>query len=139
MQNAQLAALLSLLVLTACRPNITNASITGYQLAINQQGGAVTLRGTTIAQFTQAGIYLTGGTLDLGNATTAGNNTLTPPVTDFTHFGLFDNRGATGPANTSGKTSFDGVVPAPMTSATGPIQVAGQYSIATPGNQIALY
>jgi hypothetical protein len=121
-------------LLTSWSMSMTGTTMTGYQLAINDTGAALTLRGTTLTGFTQAGVYLASGTLDLGTASSPGNNKLTAPVVDFNHFGLYDNRGATGvPATTSSATSFSGTTPQPGTVATGPTQVAGEYTIATTG------
>lgn len=110
---------------------MTSSSISGFNVGINQNGGAAKIRGTsiTVPQSGSRGIMIGAGTLDLGTALDDGNNVFVAP-NDASHYGLADGRSAaTGavPIDVS-KTTFNGVTPpagTPSASVNGEYQISG--------------
>jgi len=119
---------------------LSKTTISGFTSAqISEGSGTVVLRDSTITvpSAGQYGIYVDSGKLDLGTATTPGNNVFVAPKTANT-FGLYDNRSAALIPITSNNTTFNGDLPASGTTVTGPASVNGEYHVQS-GGQIAFY
>jgi hypothetical protein len=122
---------------------VSNTTMTSYTTAdVNQSSGIATIRGTTITVDSVGGYgyYITGGKLDLGNQTTAGNDVFVCPA-DASHYALYDGRPSARALDpiTANNTTFNGDLPASGTTVTGPKSVKGEYDIVVTGNQIAFY
>lgn len=119
---------------------LSKTTISGFSSAqISEASGTVVLRDSTITVTSggQYGVYIGSGKLDLGTATTAGNNVFVAPKT-ASSFGLYDNRTSALIPITSNNTTFNGDLPASGTTVTGPASVNGAYHIQG-GGQIAFY
>jgi len=118
---------------------LSKTTISGFTTAqISEGSGTVVLRDSTITVTSggQYGVYLDSGKLDLGTATTPGNDVFVAPKTAST-FGLYDNRSGALIPITSNNTTFNGDLPASGTTVTGPASVNGEYHVQS--GQIAFY
>jgi len=119
---------------------LSKTAISGFtSTQISEASGTVVLRDSTITVTSggQYGVYVSSGKLDLGTATTAGNDVFVAPKT-ASSFGLYDNRSGALIPITSNNTTFNGDLPASGTTVTGPASVNGAYHIQGSA-QIAFY
>jgi hypothetical protein len=126
---------------TGATMNISGTTMTGGYRQITQSGGTGKVRGSKFMGYASIGIYITAGTLDLGNATDPGTNEFSGPDTAGI-YGLYDGRQLAMAPITCSFTTFNGLRPDPGTvtrTQMDQVNVAGKYYIGTVGNAIQFF
>ncbi len=121
----------------ASKLTITNSTFKGGYYSTHQRRGAAKVRGSKFLGYMYTGYNVYAGTLDMGTATEGGDNEFMGP-SGSGNFGLDDNRAFAQDPITVSNSSFNGNVP-PTKDETGPVSIAGRYSIQTTNNVIKFF
>jgi hypothetical protein len=115
---------------------LSDVTVHGNQYAVYQLAGSSKLRGCKLDGYDSIGLYFASGSLDLGTATDAGDDSFTGSGPEA--FGLYVDTNTT-PLSCS-NVSFDGVVPKAGTVQAGTdlLSQPDEY-ILTPGKTISFY